>query len=95
MWGAIGHWLSVDPLSDRYPDISPYAYAAWNPIKYVDPDGRYFDDANEVTAQKIEAECQNKLSSKPLNLFRRKELNKTLQDIADMRNDEKMNIVSS
>ena len=82
-------WLSVDPLADKYPNISPYAYAAWNPIKYVDPDGRYFDDANEVTAQKIEAECQNKLSSKMLNHFRRKELNKTLKDIADMRNDEK------
>ncbi len=33
-------WLSVDPLADKYPNISPYAYAAWNPIKYVDPDGR-------------------------------------------------------
>ena len=33
-------WLSVDPLSDKYPGISPYAYAAWNPIKYVDPDGK-------------------------------------------------------
>ena len=88
-WSLFKHWTSVDPLSDKYPQISPYAYAAWNPIKYVDPDGRYFDDANEVTAQKIEAECQNKLSSKPLNLFRRKELNKTLQDIADMRNDGK------
>ena len=32
-------WLSVDPLADKYPNISPYAYAAWNPIKYVDPDG--------------------------------------------------------
>lgn len=32
-------WLSVDPLADNYPGISPYAYAAWNPIKYVDPDG--------------------------------------------------------
>ena len=40
LWGAIGHWLSVDPLSDRYPGISPYAYAAWNPVKFVDPDGR-------------------------------------------------------
>ncbi len=43
LWGAIGHWLSVDPLSDRYPGISPYAYAAWNPIKFVDPDGRFPD----------------------------------------------------
>ena len=83
------HWTKVDPLVDDYLHISPYAYCNWNPVKYVDPDGRYFDDANEVTAQKIEAECQNKLSSKPLNLFRRKELNKTLQDIADMRNDGK------
>ncbi len=35
-----GFWLSVDPLSDKYPNISPYAYCAWNPIKFVDPDGK-------------------------------------------------------
>ena len=33
-------WLSVDPMADKYPGISPYAYCAWNPIKLVDPDGR-------------------------------------------------------
>ena len=33
-------WLSVDPMSDKYPSISPYAYCAWNPVKHVDPDGR-------------------------------------------------------
>ena len=33
-------WLSVDPLADKYPSISPYAYCAWNPIKLVDPDGQ-------------------------------------------------------
>ena len=32
-------WLSVDPLADKYPNISPYAYCAWNPVKLVDPDG--------------------------------------------------------
>ena len=32
-------WLSVDPLADKYPSISPYAYCAWNPVKLVDPDG--------------------------------------------------------
>ena len=34
------NWTSVDPLADKYPDISPYAYCNWNPIKFVDPDGR-------------------------------------------------------
>ena len=33
-------WLSVDPLADKYPSISPYAYCAWNPVRLVDPDGR-------------------------------------------------------
>ena len=33
-------WLSVDPMMDKYPNISPYAYCAWNPVKLVDPDGR-------------------------------------------------------
>ena len=33
-------WLSVDPLADKYPSISPYAYCMWNPVKLVDPDGK-------------------------------------------------------
>ena len=37
-------WLSVDPMADKYPSISPYAYCAWNPVKLVDPDGREIDD---------------------------------------------------
>lgn len=32
-------WLSVDPMADKYPSISPYAYCGWNPIKNVDPNG--------------------------------------------------------
>ena len=32
-------WLSVDPMADKYPSISPYAYCTWNPVKLVDPDG--------------------------------------------------------
>ena len=36
-------WLSVDPMADKYPNISPYAYCAWNPVKLVDPDGMEID----------------------------------------------------
>ena len=39
-WWRAGTWLSVDPLSDKYPHISPYAYCGWNPVNKIDPDGR-------------------------------------------------------
>jgi RHS repeat-associated protein len=35
-------WLSVDPMADKYPNISPYAYCGWNPVKLVDPNGEDF-----------------------------------------------------
>jgi hypothetical protein len=33
-------WLSVDPMSDKYPNLTPYAYCANNPVNRIDPDGR-------------------------------------------------------
>ena len=33
-------WTAVDPMSDKYPSLSPYNYCAWNPMKLIDPDGR-------------------------------------------------------
>jgi RHS repeat-associated protein len=33
-------WLSVDPLADQYPSMSPYMYTAGNPVMLVDPDGK-------------------------------------------------------
>ncbi|MFP5471667.1 MAG: RHS repeat-associated core domain-containing protein [Bacteroidia bacterium] len=37
-------WLSVDPLADKYPNMSPYIYTANNPVNYIDPDGRKITD---------------------------------------------------
>ena len=37
---VLAAWLSVDPMADKYPSISPYAYCAWNPLKLVDPEGK-------------------------------------------------------
>ena len=35
-----GIWNSVDPLADKYPNVTPYLYCNGNPIMLVDPDGR-------------------------------------------------------
>ena len=37
---SLSGWLSPDPLMDKYPGISPYAYCNWNPMTVVDPDGQ-------------------------------------------------------
>ena len=42
-YSAIGRFTVVDPFAEKYAHISPYAYCANNPIKYVDPDGRWIE----------------------------------------------------
>ena len=36
-----GLFLSVDPMSDKYPSISPYHYCHWNPIIQIDQNGSF------------------------------------------------------
>lgn len=33
-------WMTMDPLCEKFYDISPYVYCNGNPIRFVDPDGR-------------------------------------------------------
>ena len=39
----ISQWLSIDPMADKYPSLSPYNYCADNPVNIIDPDGRDID----------------------------------------------------
>jgi RHS repeat-associated protein len=34
-----GQWISVEPLAEKYPSLSPYAYVANNPVNAIDRDG--------------------------------------------------------
>ena len=41
-------WLSVDPMADKYPSLSPYAYCAWNPIGLIDTNGMEYGGWDKV-----------------------------------------------
>ncbi len=45
---ALGIWLGVDPLAEKYPAISPFTYVFNNPIKYIDPTGMEGGDPDQV-----------------------------------------------
>jgi RHS repeat-associated protein len=42
-WAEAGVFLSVDPLSEKYPMLSSYNYAGNNPLIFKDPSGLDFD----------------------------------------------------
>jgi RHS repeat-associated protein len=56
-------FLGVDPLAEKYPGISSYAYCANNPVRFVDPDGR---DVWEVNAT---GEIVNRIKDKTQDAF--------------------------
>ena len=40
MHARFGRFTTIDPLAEKYQNISPYAYCNGNPVNFVDPDGR-------------------------------------------------------
>ena len=52
-------WLSVDPMSDKYPSLSPYTYCANNPIKLVDPNGEEIGDYYDLNGKWLGRDRKN------------------------------------
>ena len=52
-------WLSVDPLADKYPHLSPYAYCSDNPIMRIDPDGMADDWYESASGNITWTDCKS------------------------------------
>ena len=50
---SVGIWLSVDPMSDKYPSLSPYVYCADNPMRLVDIEGQEWVNAHSEKVNKL------------------------------------------
>ena len=53
-------WYGIDPLTEKYPDVSAYVYCAGNPVKLVDSDGRRPTDreAALISNQVYDGKCK-------------------------------------
>jgi RHS repeat-associated protein len=61
-------WLSVDPLSDKRPWVSPYNYCQLNPINLIDPKGALDTKfENTETGEVIDVDDGNKGTEKVSN----------------------------
>ncbi len=59
---STGRFMTVDPMAEKYPGISPYIYCAGNPILFVDPSGMKIDEASKGDWDKLKEEIKDKMS---------------------------------
>lgn len=51
---ALGRWHVVDPLAEKYYNVSPYAYCGNNPVNRIDPNGMEMDWVQSDTQMKYD-----------------------------------------
>ena len=53
-------WTSIDPLAEKYYNVTPYSYCAGNPVSLIDPDGRKWEDPEE--AEKLKGNINSRIT---------------------------------
>ena len=60
----LGRWLSLDPLQDKYPDMSPYSFVSNNPLRFTDPTGAFLLDVHQrITNEAFKAPWKKAFSN--------------------------------
>ncbi len=46
-YSILGRWDRIDPLCEKYYNVSPYMYCMNNPVMFIDPDGKDYWSTND------------------------------------------------
>ena len=58
---ALGRFVTVDPMAEKYYGMSPYAYCGNSPVNRIDPTGMIWDDVKE--AERLKRMIDKRISS--------------------------------
>lgn len=53
----IGRWMNLDPLTNKYPNVSPFVFCINNPLAYIDPNGEKIELSFEDESTKEAYTC--------------------------------------
>jgi len=62
---ALGRWMNIDPLAHRYSSLTPYNYAANNPLFFIDIDGMKIINGDKERKQEVDKQIERR--TKELN----------------------------
>jgi RHS repeat-associated protein len=55
----LGRWLTIDPLIEKYPDLSPFCFVGGNPIVFFDPNGEKIINGYQGRYDEAKLKCED------------------------------------